>query len=168
MNNVVARRTRGHYRYHLFVRAKKTDAPFRWNFPPALFDGGHLAFHMAPNSDRMVVGENDAIHVAMGWSDARAVAGEAARRCGDVGDIYLVSEKPLRRVTVRVANGNGEAQAWHDTPELVMLGGLRFEAPAGKWTDISFDLTDEYRPGERLHVRLDVPGGIDLHSVMAE
>lgn len=168
MNNVVARRTHGHYRYHLFVRAKKTDAPFRWNFPPALFDAGHLAFHMAPNSSRVVVGENDAIHVAMGWDQQRTVAGEAARRSGDVGDIYLVSEKPLQRVTVRVANGSGEAQAWYDTPELIMLSGKRFEAPAGKWTDVTFELSGEYRQGAQLHIRLDVPGGVDLHSVIAE
>jgi SAM-dependent methyltransferase len=169
MNNVVSRRTKGHYKYHLFVRARKTSEPFRWHFPHNLFDAGHLAFHMAPNSDHVIVGQNDAIHVAMGWADARAgAAGRITRRCGDVGDIYLMSDKTISRVIVTVSNGKGEAQAWHDVPELVMLGGRPFDAPAGTWTDVTYELNADYQPGTALHVRLDVPGGVDVAEVRAE
>lgn len=169
MNNVAKRVTNGHYSYHNFVRAAKTEKPFRWYFPPALFDGGHLAFHMAPNSTRVVMGENDAIHTAMGWHDlGTGPEGKATRRSSDVGDIYLLSDQPLHHVTITLSRGKGEAQAWHDTPELVGLGSTSFEAPAGKWTDVSFELTTPSRPNERLHVRLDVPGGVDVHSVTAE
>ena len=169
MNNVASRFTKGHYRYHLFFRARKTSEPFHWYFPENLFDSGHLAFYMAPNSDHVVVGLNDAIHVAMGWAAAAPAAeGRLARRCGDVGDVYLVSDKPMSRIVVTLANGKGEAQAWHDTPELVMLGGTSFEAPAGKWTDVTFGLNQDYRPGTPLHVRLDVPGGVDVAEVHVE
>jgi SAM-dependent methyltransferase len=168
MNRVVSRVTGGHYKYHLFVRARKSEQPFRWRFPAGLFDPGHLAFHMAPNSARVVMGENEAIHIAMGWGDLRRGAqGRDARRSGEVGDIYLVSDGPLNRVTVTLSDGSGEAQAWHDTPELVMLGNTTFDAPAGRWTEVSFPITG-YRPGERLHVRLAVPGGVDVQSVVAE
>ena len=163
-----ARFTHGSYGFHNFVRATKTGQPFRWYFPPNLFDSGHLAFHLAPHSSRVVMGENDAIHTAMGWADVQVgPGGKRMRRPDRVGDIYLVSDSPLERVTVTVTNGSGEAQAWHDTPELVMLGGTRFDAPPGEWRDITFPISG-YRPGEWLHVRLDAPGGVGVHAAAAE
>jgi SAM-dependent methyltransferase len=169
MNTVAKRVTKGHYRFHNFVRAAKTEKPFRWYFPPTLFDGGHLAFHMAPNSARVVMGENDAIHTALGWHDlATGPEGKITRRSSGVGDIYLLSDNPLHRVTVTLSGGKGEAQAWHDTPELVGLGSTSFDAPAGIWTDVTFELITPSRPNERLHIRLDVPGGVNVHSVTAE
>ena len=61
-----------------------------------------------------------------------------------------------------------EAQAhFRAALELVMLGGTHFDAPAGRWTDVTYPV-EGYRPGERLHVRLDTPGGVDVHAVRAE
>ncbi|MGH2632937.1 MAG: class I SAM-dependent methyltransferase [Tepidiformaceae bacterium] len=168
MERVAARVTKGHYGFHNFLRVTKTEQPFRWYFPPNLFDAGHLAFYMAPNSDRMVVGENDAIHIGMGWADAHpGPDGKLLRRPDGVGDIYLVSDKPLTSVTVTLSNGSGEAQAWHDLPELVMLGGTHFDAPADRWTEVTYPI-EGYRPGERLHVRLDTAAGVDVHAARAE
>ena len=48
-----------------------------------------------------------------------------------------------------------------------MLGGTSFDAPAGRWTDVTYQI-EGYRPGERLHVRLDTVGGVDVQRVRAE
>lgn len=164
MNDVVARLTRGHYRYHLFVRARKTAQPFRWHFPGRLFDGGHLAFHMSPRDSHVVFGENDPIHTAMGWGGLEHRAdGRAFRRSSDVGDIYLVDDGPVASATVLVSNGSGEAQCWHDNGgALVLLGSVRFEAGPGAWTEVTVPVSSDYEPGNPLHVRLDTPGGVDL------
>lgn len=169
LNNVVSRLTKGHYRYHLFVRARKTDKPFRWNFPPRLFDGGHLAFHMSPRDSMVVFGENETIHIAMGWRDLQHGAdGRAYRRSSDVGDVYLLSAGPVTSATATVANGAGEAQCWHDNGgDLVLLGSVKFEAPAGKWTEVTVPVSKEFVPGNPLHVRFDVPGGLDVARVSA-
>lgn len=167
LKNVMAKFTKGHYRYHLFVRARKTDRPFRWNFPERLFDGGHLAFYMAPRDATVVFGENDAIHIAMGWSDLKTDAGgRHFRRSGDVGDVYLVNGEPVSAATVTVRGGSGEAQTWHDNGgALVMLGSVRFDAPAGEWTEVVIPVSGDYEPGNPLHVRLDVQGGVDVARV---
>src|SRR5262249_46835896 len=82
LNRVVAPLTGAHYRAHLFLRARRTAAPFRWYYPAALFDGGHLAFHVEPASSAVTVGENDQGHLALGWSAARRGAGgRAVRHC---------------------------------------------------------------------------------------
>ncbi len=164
MNNMVAKVTKGHYKYHLFVRARKTDAPFRWNFPGRLFDGGHLAFYMAPQDPEVVFGQNDAIHIAMGWSDLKTDAGvRQFRRSGDIGDVYLVNPGPVSSVTVTLRGGAGEAQTWHDNGgALVMLGSVRFEAPADRWTEVTVPVSGDYEPGNPLHLRLDAPGGVDV------
>ena len=164
MNNVVARVTKGHYRYHLFVRARKTEQPFHWHFPGRLFDGGHLAFHMSPRDSHVVFGQNDTIHTAMGWGDLKTgPGGREYRRCSDVGDIYLVDREPVASATVWVRDGRGEAQCWHDNGgALVGLGSVRFEAPAGTWTEVTIPVSSDYQPGNPLHVRLDTPGGVDV------
>ncbi len=167
MNKVVARVTKGHYRYHLFVRARKTERPFRWHFPERLFDAGHLAFHMSPRDSTVEFGENDAIHIAMGWDELRTDAGgRSYRRSGDVGDIYLLNAGTVTSATVTVAGGKGEAQAWHDNGgALVLLGSTKFEAPAGTWTNVMIPVSGDYEPGNPLHIRLDVPGGVDVSRV---
>jgi len=169
MNNVVAKATKGHYRYHLFVRARKTDRPFRWQFPERLFDAGHLAFYMAPRDGTVVFGENDTIHIAMGWGDLKTdTAGRQYRRSGDVGDVYLVNPARVTSATVTLRAGSGEAQTWHDNGgALVMLGSVRFEAPAGEWTEVVIPVSGDYQPGNPLHVRLDAPGGVDVARVTA-
>ncbi len=167
MNQVIARLTKGHYRYHIFVRARKSARPFRWHFPPGLFDPGHLAFYMAPRDAEVVFGQNEAIHIAMGWDELRtAPDGTAYRRSGDVGDVYLLSSDRLTSATVTLAGGKGELQAWHDNGgDLVMLGGVPFEALPGRWTDVAVPLSADYQPGNPLHIRLDVPGGVDVARV---
>lgn len=171
MNNAVSRVTKGHYRFHLFVRAVKTEQPFRWYFPGGLFDSGHLAFHMAPNSTHVVFGQNDMIHTAMGWGElGEGPGGRQYRRSGQAGDIYLVGEPGLRRVTVTLSGGKGEAQLWHDDRdgELVCLGTQKFEAPAGQWSEVSIPLDEQYRPGLRIHVRLDTESGVDVAEARGE
>lgn len=167
MNNVISRVTKGHYKYHLFVRARKTEQPFRWYFPETLFDYGHLAFYMSPRDSEVVFGQNEAIHIAMGWDSLRtAPDGRQYRRCGDVGDVYLISERKLKSATVTLANGKGEVQAWHDNGgDLVQLGSITFDATDGAWTEVSVSLSDKYEPGNQLHIRLDVPGGVDIARV---
>jgi len=169
MNSVIARLTSGHYRYHLFVRARKTSQPFRWNFPERLFDYGHLAFHMSPRDSVVVFGENDAIHTAMGWSELKTAAdGTRFRRSSDVGDIYLLNPARVTSAAVTLAGGRGEAQCWHDNGgDLVHLGSVAFDVPAGHWTLITIPVSDSYEPGNQLHVRLDAPGGVDVASVSA-
>lgn len=167
MNNVVSRITGGHYRYHLFVRARKTDAPFRWYFPPSLFDLGHLAFYMAPRDPEVTFGINDVPHIAMGWGDLqRDPSGREYRRSGQVGDIYLLVREPRTAATVTLAGGRGEAQAWHDNGgNLVLLGSTRFDAPPGRWTDVTIPLSADFEPGNPLHIRLDTEAGVDVHRV---
>ncbi|MBE0608368.1 MAG: methyltransferase domain-containing protein, partial [Dehalococcoidia bacterium] len=167
LENVVARVTKGNYRFHLFVRARKTETPFRYYFPDRLYDGGHLAFYMAPRHANVVFGENDVPHTAMGWHDLKSGPGDRKyRRSSDVGDIYLVSNEKLTSATVMLANGSGEAQAWHDNGgALVSLGTARFQAPDGRWTEVTIPLSKDYEPGNPLHIRLDVPGGVDVHRV---
>lgn len=167
LENVVARVTKGNYRFHLFVRARKTATPFRYYFPERLYDGGHLAFYMAPRHANVVFGENDVPHTAMGWHDLKTgPEGRKYRRSSDVGDIYLVSTEKLTSATVMLANGGGEAQAWHDNGgALVSLGTTRFEAPEGRWTEVTIPLSGDYEPGNPVHIRLDAPGGVDVHRV---
>ncbi|MEO8540659.1 MAG: methyltransferase domain-containing protein [bacterium] len=167
LNNVVAKLTKGHYRYHLFVRARKTAQPFRWQFPERLFDGGHLAFYMAPRDAEVVFGENDTIHIAMGWGDLKTdPAGRAYRHSGDVGDVYLLNPEPVTSATVTLRGGAGEAQCWHDNGgALVLLGSTKFTAPSGQWTEVSVPVSGDYQPGNQLHIRLDAPGGVDVARV---
>lgn len=167
MQKVVARVTKGNYRFHLFVRARKTSAPFRYYFPDRLFDGGHLAFYMAPRHANVVFGENEVLHTAMGWHDLKSgPEGRKCRRSADVGDIYVVSKDRLTSATVMLSNGKGEAQAWHDNGgALVALGSVKFDAPQGKWIELTIPLSADYEPGNPLHIRLDVPGGVDVHRV---
>lgn len=164
LQNVVARRTKGNYRFHLFVRAHKTDQPFRWNFPAGLFDLGHLAFHMAPQDSRVVMGENDVIHISFGWGPLETDPdGTAFRRCSDVGDIYLRTEGPVSRVRVRLRNAKGKVETMHDNNvvDLVRLGAAPVDAGA-TWQEIEVPVSAEQDPAKRLHVRLDVPGGADV------
>src|SRR4029077_6918829 len=71
LNHVVAPLTGAHYRAHLFIRARRTEAPFRCYYPADLFDGGHLAFHVTPTSTHVTVGTNERGHFAIGWSGPR-------------------------------------------------------------------------------------------------
>ncbi|MEX0782183.1 MAG: methyltransferase domain-containing protein [Dehalococcoidia bacterium] len=163
LNRVVSRVTKGHYRFHLFVRAKKTDAPFRAYFPESLFDQGHLNFHLAPTSAKVVMGWNEAPHIFAGWGGLRKAAdGAQVRRSAAVGDVYIVGTGSA--VRIRLANGKGDAQLWHDKPELVSLGSVPFEAGA-ELTEVVVPLSGPYDPVIPVHVRFDVPGGVDVATV---
>ena len=171
LNRVVSRVTHGHYRYHLFVRAVKTDRPFRWHFPPALFDYGHLGFYLAARDSRVVFGENDVIHTTLGWNELRrGPGGKGFRRTGEVGDVYLLCREPVTKVTVLLAGGKGEIQTLHDNSfhDLVLLGSTLFDAPPGEWTAVTVPVSGDFQPGNPLHVRFAAPSGVDVHSVTAE
>ncbi len=43
-----------------------------------------------------------------------------------------------------------------------MLGSVRFEAPADRWTEVTVPVSSDYEPGNPLHLRLDAPGGVDV------
>ncbi len=162
-NRVVSRLTKGHYRFHLFVRARKTDQPFRAYFPESLFDQGHLNFHLAPSASKVVMGWNEAPHIFAGWSGPkRGSDGSQVRRSADVGDVFVVGSGS--EVRIRLANGKGDAQLWHDKPELVGLGSTPFDAGA-EVTEVVVPLSGPYDPGIPVHVRFDAPGGVDVASV---
>lgn len=170
LQNIAARVTKGNYRYHLFVRAQKTEAPFRWNFPGSLFDSGHLAFHMSPRDSRVVMGENEVIHTSFGWGPLQTDPdGTTYRRCSDIGDIYLRTDGPVSRVRVRLRNARGNAETIHDNSlvDLVKLGSIPVEA-GSDWQEVAIPVSAEYQPGNALHARLDVPGGADVAWVEAD
>jgi SAM-dependent methyltransferase len=166
MNNVVSRITGGHYRDHLFVRARKTQRPFRWHFPTKLFAEQHLAYYLAPTRN-VVMGENDELHTTTGWGElATGPQGRTMRRSEDVGNVYLLSEGRETQVTATVSRGKGQAQTWHSNAgKLVWLGKADFDAPADRWIDVVVPLSNEYEPGNPIHVRFDAPGGVDVHAV---
>jgi SAM-dependent methyltransferase len=170
VNRMLARVTRGHYRFHLFVRARKTDSPFRWRFPPSIFAPGHLTMYARPRDPYAVVGENDALHFQMGWRDARTSGGRLARHTSGVGDVYLLCEAPVTSVTVTLAGGRGEIQTAHDraaSGEFVLLGIAPFDAPSGRWTDVAVPVNADFEPGNLLHVRIVAQGGVDVAAVRA-
>jgi SAM-dependent methyltransferase len=170
LNRVVSPLTGAHHRAHLFVRARRTAAPFRPYYPAALFDGGHLAFHVAPASAAVTVGVNERGHLALGWGEFRRGAGaRAARRAGPIGDLYLRPAEQTRRVVLTLSSGRGEAEVWDDNEgSYVLLGRSPFDVPAGEWSDLSIALGDGVRPGSPIHVRLLAPDGVDLHAAVVE
>lgn len=165
MNHLVAPLTGGRYRYHLFLRARKTPAPFRWRFPPEVFDQGHLNFYLSPRDAAAVVGENEIPHFGIGWSEVRTgPEGRPYRRSGDVGDILLALRRPATAVAVFLFGGKGEAQAWQRVGgELVPLGHTPFEAPSDSWREVVVAFAREPDPSVPVHLRLDVPGGVNVH-----
>lgn len=163
LNHGVRRVTGGHYRFHLFVRARKTEAPFRPYFPQSIYDPGHLVFHLAPTAPRVVMGWNETTHIFAGWSELKeGPGGVLVRRSADVGDIYVVGAG--HEVRLRLASGKGEAQASHDQPELTALGARSFEA-GPELTEVVIPLGEAYDQLRPVHVRLDAPGGVDVASV---
>jgi SAM-dependent methyltransferase len=169
LNRVVAPLTGAHHRAHLFVRARRTDAPFRWHYPADLFDRAQLAFHLAPALARIAVGVDDRGHLGIGWSDVRPGAGgRAARRSAAGGDVYLRLEPGRRaasRVVVEVSDGRGEVEVWHDDgDEPVLLGVAPFAVAGDAWQEIEVRIAQALRPEARLHLRLVAPAGVDLHA----
>jgi hypothetical protein len=169
MNKVVARRTGGHYRYHLFVRARKTERPFRWSFPANLFDAGHLLFYPRPRPTTLVMGWHDDFRES-GWSEPRTgPEGRSLRRCGDVGDIYLGHSGAPHSVRVTLCDGKGQAQVWQGRDgKITMLGSADFDVPPGHWIDVDVPLSDAFDPGLELHLRIEAPGGVSVHRATTE
>jgi SAM-dependent methyltransferase len=169
LNNVVRRVTGGHYRFHLFVRARKTDAPFRWHFPAELFDAGHLAFMIKASDSRVVIGQNDQLHTTFGWAPLeQGPEGRSMRRSGDIGDVFLLSEKPATVVRLVALDGGGELQVWQEGEERVLLAWETFSAPPGTWSELAFTLNTDYVPGRPIQVHFNAPGGLSVHSVEVE
>jgi len=169
MYRMVTSLTGATYQAHLFLRAVRTTAQPRAHFPPWLFAPAHLMLHSAPLGTRVVMGENDGGHTTFGWDAVRSdPSGVRWRRAADTADVYLLSAGPLRRVTVTLARGRGEVQVWHDSPgePAVLLSSTAFEA-GDEWCDVDVRLSTDYEPGRRLHVRFDVPGGVDVRTVAA-
>lgn len=170
-NRILARITHGHYRFHLFLRARKTSAPFRWHFPPSIFASGHLTMYARPRDSYAVVGENDALHFQMGWLDPVTVAGRLARHATGVGDIYVRCDEPPAGVTVTLAGGRGEIQTAHDrsaSGEFVLLGAAPFDAKDGAWVDIHVPVNADFEPGNLLHIRVVASEGVDVAAVRAQ
>ncbi len=168
LNTIAARITRGHYRFHLFVRARKTHTPFRWYFPQGLFDPGHLAFLTRPATGRVVMGDNDQIHITFGYVPLQhGPEGRAMRRVTDPADVYLVSDRPDPIVRMLASDGDGEMEVWQDreNADRVMLAWERFSAPAGGWTELTFALNGAYISGKPVNVHFKSDGGVAIHSI---
>ncbi len=162
----LARIAGGRYHSNLFVCATRTEQPFIWHFPPGIFDPGHLAFHVVARDPRVVMGENDSLHISTGWGTLeRGPDGLAMRRCR-VGDLYLVA-RDTAALHLVVTGGRGEVTVWRSgsAPELMAWQGI--DAPAGVWHTVSVRLSRPVAAGETLHVRLDVPDGIGVREVTA-
>ena len=164
-HRLLAAVTRGRHRGHLFVRARKTDAAFRWHFPPGLFDPAHLAMHAAPHAARVVMGENDVPHTGSGFEGVRAgPGGEACRRC-HTGDLWLAPGAGAESLTLRLAGGRGEVQVFQDRGAPTMLVWEAFDAPAGAWRDVAFPLADALVGGAPVQVRIVAPDGVLVRAV---
>lgn len=169
LQNVAGRLAGTNFKQHLFLLATK-EGPFRWYYPPALFDQGHLAWHTAPRNARVVVGENDAIHFAGRWDEPEPGLGGTLARRTEGADVILIAPEGAATVVLAVSDGAGHLRAWHDTPAGPLeLGACPFQAPPGSWTTVTLPLDAEaLLPGHPLHLRLEAPGGVLVRAVAAE
>lgn len=143
---------------HLFARARKTDAPFRWHYPPRLFDAAHLTFHRAPRDAGVVMGENDVPHLGFGWEAAGAGPDGATCRRAVTAEVTLVPAADAAPVlTLNASSGAGEVQV---VQAGTMLAWEPFAAPAGAWTTLRFDLGPAFRPGTPVQVRIVAADGV--------
>jgi SAM-dependent methyltransferase len=168
MNTVIGPLLGGHHRTHLFVRGRRTDAPFRWYFPEDLFDPGQLAFHHAPRSRAVVMGTNDVGHAVLGWGPlVHGAAGRLCRHC-TLGDLLLIDDALLRHVGVTLSGGTGTIEAWHEVGGPVcLLGSVPFDVPGGEWRTVDVPLSADYRPGQPVHLRIVAPAGVAVHAATA-
>lgn len=98
---------------HIFLRARRTE-PFRWHFPPTLFD--NVESYALVLHPWMEVGINDAIQCVDGWypPEQRRDGGGALRWTrGDAGQVFLKTPAAPRAVSVECF-----AQAAGSTPAL--------------------------------------------------
>ncbi|HJQ83192.1 MAG TPA: methyltransferase domain-containing protein [Candidatus Binatia bacterium] len=163
----VARLTGSSYRSNLFLLAERTERPFRWHFPPAVFDAGHVARHVAPRDVRVVMGENDEIHTSSGWGPLDAGPdGRVQRRC-HVGEVHLLAgSRP--QVTLVVTGGQAEVAVWCDGPASRMVAWRQVEHPDGVWHTVHIPLEEPVRPGTPLRLRVASLHGIGVHSAAGE
>ncbi len=172
MNRVVRRITGGHHRFHLFMRARKTQQAFRWHYPADVFAPAHIALYSRPRDAFAVVGENDALHFAMGWDPVESgPQGRPARRATGVGDIYLLCPDRVSKVIITLSGGGGEIQTAHDraaSGEFVLVGITPFDASGDHWVDVAATVNDDFEPGNPLHIRIHAPDGVLVQSVRAE
>jgi hypothetical protein len=84
---------------HIFLRARRTE-PFRWHFPPTLFDNVEsYALVLYP---WMTVGINDAIQCVDGWQTPEKRSDGSALRWtrGDAGQVFLKTPPRPRALSV--------------------------------------------------------------------
>lgn len=148
---------------HLFARARKTSAPFRWHFSPRLFDAAHLTFHRAPRDACVVMGENDVPHLGWGWdAPAPGPDGAPCRRCV-AGEVTLVpAADGAPALALAVSSGTGEVQAFQDG---TMLVWEPFTAPLGAWATLRFELGPALRPAAPVQVRVVAADGVLVRRV---
>lgn len=165
VHRLLAAVTGGRHRGHLFVRARKTDAPFRWHFPLGMFDPAHLTMHSAPTAGAVVMGENDVPHTGSGWESMRpGPDGEQCRRCV-AGDLWLAPRADAQTVRLRLAGGRGEVQVFQTREAPTMLVWEAFDAPAGAWRDVVFPLADRLAGEHPVQVRIVAPDGVLVRAV---
>jgi len=106
---LLARLCLGDHHDHLFVRAVKEGA-FRWNFPSALFDEGHLRQYLDVRAAEVVVGENDVPHTSGPWGPASGLSGVLARALPESGAaVHLMAPEGCTRVEIELVATSGPA-----------------------------------------------------------
>lgn len=157
---------------HLFVRAVK-EGPFRWAFPPTIFDTGHLLWYLHVCDREVIMGRNDIPHTMLGWGPTdTGVEGKVQRRAGDEAHAFLVSSQPFARAVLEVAGTEAltavEVQAFQGADAtLRQLGTVRSDVPAGRWSRLEVPLQSP-QVGERVHLRILAPKGLHVHRMALE
>jgi SAM-dependent methyltransferase len=84
---------------HIFLRARRTD-PFRWHFPPTLFD--NVESFALVRYPWMEMGINDAIQCVDGWRplEARPEGGALRWTRGAAGQVFLKTPAQPRALSV--------------------------------------------------------------------
>jgi SAM-dependent methyltransferase len=168
----LARRAPGEHADWLLVRGRK-DGPFRWTFPPDLFDGGHLLWYEQVRDSEVVMGVNDIPHTSLGWGALEVGPDQKTqRRARPVGIAYLMPKRSFRRVVVELCGVQLPAPV---DVELVTFDGdtprrlvsVRTQPPPGCWTRFEIPLHDP-PVGKRLQVRVVAESGVYVHRLALE
>jgi len=154
---------------HIFLRARRRE-PFRWTFPPALFD--NIEYFTLVRYPWMEMGINDSIQCAEGWQPLeprRDGRGELRRTRGTLGQGFL--KTPTGRLTFGV---ECSAEAAAGAPPLTVriivwdrwLGRVQADSvyvdevvrvERGGWQRIDVPLGERGpRPGDEVEVRFEL------------
>ncbi len=133
------------YGDQVYVRARRA-AMFRWHYPSWLFE--HADLHVVARYDYVLVGENDAIQLGLGWSvfepngtnePVRAIAGERA-------DAYIKTRPGATRLAVELYRRSAEPQ--------VLRVGISPHPAGDASTEHSVEVTLQH---DHDHALIDVP-----------